>query len=352
MDVAELGKALKKNPLPGAVLISGEEEALAERALGLVLARARTGPGASDLAVSRLEGKSMTAAEVEATTRTGSLFGGRRLVVVRDAQQIPAAEQKKLVAYLKKPLGGTTLVLMVRGAGPATRDPKASKAASAARTFQKAVEEGRGLLVDCPRPRARDLPRLAEELLSEQGLRADQEGLYALVAAVGEDLGALFQAVEKLAVYKGGQGRLEAADVAEVVADTRSQSIFDLTDATAEGAAPRALSVLRRALRDGESPLAILGHLTRHLRNLALVQALAGRGEGQERIRETLGLHPFVVKKSLEQARRFAPEALARSLLLLAETDRGLKGGSLDDEVLLERLVLQLCGAEAGGRRG
>ncbi|HSA22179.1 MAG TPA: DNA polymerase III subunit delta [Myxococcota bacterium] len=352
MDLVQLGKALKKGELASTYLLAGEEEALLERALKQVMARALSAKGASDLSVSRLEGKGASAAEIEAATRTGSLFGGRRVVVVRDAQQLAAAEQKKLAEYLKQPLRGATLVLLVRGAGPGTRDPKAGKAASAAKSFQKAVEAGGGVTVDCPRPKARDLPRLAEELLTEQGLSADRDGLHALVDAVGEDLTGLMQAVEKLALYMGGSGSVAAADVAQVVADTRSESIFELTDATAEGDASSALGVLRRLLRDGEGALGILGQLTRHLRNLAAVQALARRGQGQEEIREALGLHPFVVKKSLDQARRFTPEGLTRCLQALAESDRALKGGRLSDEVQLERLLLQLTGGRAGGQRG
>jgi DNA polymerase III subunit delta len=352
MNLAQLGKALTKGELAPAYLIAGEEEALLERALKMVMTRALSARGASDLSVSRLEGKGASAAEVEAATRTGSLFGGQRVVVLRDAQQLAPAEQKKLTEYLKKPLRGATLVLVVRGAGPGSRDPKAGKAASAAKAFQKAIEAGCGVVVDCPRPKARELPHLAEELLAEQGLSADRDGLYALVDAVGEDLGGLMQAVEKLGLYMGGAGSVAAMDVAQVVADTRSESIFELTDATAEGDAGRALGVLRRALRDGEGALGILGHLTRHLRNLAAVQALARRGQGQEEIREALGLHPFVVKKSLDQARRFTSDGLARCLLALAESDRALKGGRLSDEVQLERLLLQLTGAGGGqGRR-
>ncbi len=348
MDLAQLGKALARGELAPVYLISGEEDALVERALGAVVERALAAKGASDLALSRLEGKGASAAEVEAATRTGSLFGGRRLVILRDAQQLAAGEQKKLAEYLRKPLRGATLVLVVRGAGPGSRDPKAGKAATAARAFQKAIEAGGGVCVDCPRPKARELPRLAGELLAEQGLTADRDGLHALVDAIGEDLGGLMQAVEKLALWKGGRGEIGEDDVAQVVADTRSQSIFDLTDATAEGDAGRALGVLRRALRDGEGALAILGHLTRHLRSLASAQALAGRGQGQEEIREALGLHPFVVKKALEQARRFSAEGLSRCLLALAESDRALKGGRLPDEIQLERLVMRLAGA--GGR--
>ncbi len=351
MDTAKLAKALAKGAPAATYLVAGEEQSLVDRALEMISARVLSEAGANDFAMSRLDGRSCSAAEIEAAARTASLFGGRRLVVLKDAQLLRPTEQDKLVAYLKEPVPTTSLVVVVRGADPSTRDPKRAKATKSAKKFKKAVEAGKGMVVTCPRPKARDLPRLAEQILSDAGLRADRDGLYALVEAIGEDLGALWQAVEKLRLFKGGQGTVGAADVADVVADTRTQSVFELTDAVAQGDLTKALKGIRRLVRDGESPLALLGHLVRHFRNLARVQALAGRGQSPDAIRQTLGLHPFVVKKSLQQSRRFRPAGLAKRLRLLTEADRDLKGGGLPDPLALEVLVRSLCERDQQPRR-
>lgn len=351
MDTTQLARTLKKDRPASTYLVAGEEQSLVDRALALISSRILAEAGSSDFALTRLDGRSCSAAEVEAAARTASLFGGRRLVVLRDAQLLRPKEQDKLVVYLKAPVPTTSLVVVVRGADPATRDPKQAKAAKAAKKFKKAVEAGKGLVVTCPRPKARDLPRLAEQALSEADLGADRDGLYALVEAIGEDLGALWQAVEKLRLYKGGQGQVSARDVADVVADTRTQSVFELTDAVAEGDLVKALKGVRRLVRDGESPLAVLGHLVRHFRNLARVQALASRGQPVDAIRQALGLHPFVVKKSLQQSRRFKPAGLTQRLKLLAEADLALKGGGLPDPLALEVLIRSLCEVERHAQR-
>ncbi len=341
-----MAKSLKKAQPASLYLVAGEESVLVDRALTLITDRVLAEVRSEDFSLTRLDGKTASAAEVEAAARTASLFGGRRLVVLREAQALRPAEMKKLRSYLEKPVVTTTLVLVVRGAGAGSKNPRLSKAAGAALKLKKAVEKGRGIYVDCPRPKPRDLPRLAEGVLSEHGLRASRDGLYALVEAVGEDLTALFQGVEKLALYIGKPGEVQAKDVAEVVADTRSQSFFALTDAVAEGATDRALRVLNYVLRDGESPLVIIGHLGRHFRNLSRVQALDRKGENVERIRANLGLHPFVVKKCILQLRRFTPEVLSNHLLALSKCDLQLKRGRLPDNLALEKLVISLCGSK------
>jgi DNA polymerase-3 subunit delta len=345
MDTGKLNKALEKGPPAPAYLVAGEEDALVDRAIGLItqrVLRESGGPG-EDFSLTRLDAKTSCAADVEAAARTASLFGGRRLVILRDAQALRADDQTRLAKYLSQPVTTATLVVVVRGAGPDSRDPKRAKAAKAARALKKAIEKGGGAVVECPRPKARDLPRVAEQVLEESGLSADRDGLFALIDAIGEDLGALWQAVDKLALYKGGQGQITSQDVSAVVADTRTQSVFDFIDAVAEGSLSKALGGVRRMVRDGDSALAILAHLSRHFRNLARVQALSARGESADAIRSELGVHPFVIKKSLQQSRRFQQRELADRLALLAAADREFKGGGLADSLALERLVVALC---------
>jgi len=343
MEIAQLTRELKKtNPAP-IYLVAGQEGALVDRALAMITQRVLADVQSADFALTRLEGKSTSADEIEAAARTASLFGGRRLVILKEAHNLKAGELKKLTSYLGEPVSSTTLVLQVRGVGADTRDPKLSKSANVVKKLKKAVEKGKGIYVNCPKPKERDLPRLAEQILKEYDLTASRNGLYALVEAVGEDLGALIQAIEKLSLFLGDQRKIDETHVATVVADTKSQSIFALTDAVGEGSLDRAIRVLNCMLRDGESPLAVIAHLTRHFRNLARVSALRNRGDNVEAIRKKLGLHPFVVKKCMLQVRRFSQAKLAIRLKMLAEADRKIKSARLPNKMQLQNLVVTLC---------
>ncbi len=344
VDTAQLIKGLKKDIAP-VYLIAGDEDALIDRALAAISESVLSGQRSRDFAFTRFEGRNTSAAEIESAARTVSLFGGRRLVVVRDAQDLGTEAQKEIVTYLKDPVEAATLVLVVRGGGVESKDPRQAKAAKAAKLFAKAIAATGGVVVECPRPRPRELPRVAENLLRENQLRAQRDALYALVEAVGEDLGLLIQAVEKLSLYKGGPAEISAADVARVVTDTRSESVFALVDAVAEGRLDPALTILRRMLRDGEAVLALLGHLARHVRNLARVQALSARGLSIEELRAELALHPFVVQKCLQQSKRFSPQQLGHHLTTLAELDWSIKRSRLSDTLLLERAIMDLCRA-------
>jgi DNA polymerase-3 subunit delta len=74
-----------------------------------------------------------------------------------------------------------------------------------------------------------------------------------------------------------------------------------------------------------------------------MVLSFRNQGESEENIREALGLHPFVVKKCLQQIQRLTQASLATRLILLAEADVQLKSGRLPERLQMERLILSLC---------
>jgi DNA polymerase-3 subunit delta len=339
MTFDELEKDLARRLRP-VYLVAGEEETLVEQARDLILARATGDKRQAE--ITRFDGRGAAAADIDGAVRTVSLFGGPRVVLVKDAQDLRPAELQRLVEALKRPVSGSLLLLLVRGAGAQSRDPKRAKAARAAQSLAKAVDTAGGAVVDCPRPKAREMPAVLERMLARRSLRADDRALHAIAASVGEDLGAAYQAIEKLSLYVSG-GVVQPADVAAVVSDTREESVFALIDAVSEGRTAPALATLRRLLRDGESGLSLLSQLVRHFRTLARVKALSRRRQNASAIQQALGLHPFVVQKCLKQIERFREAELAARLRLLAAADGNLKRSRYPERMEMERLILALC---------
>ena len=61
-------------------------------------------------------------------------------------------------------------------------------------------------------------------------------------------------------------------------------------------------------------------------------------------IRSRLKLHEFVAKKLYNQCAKFDARTLRRAYDRLYETDFKLKSKGLDDALVMERLVMELCG--------
>jgi DNA polymerase III subunit delta len=185
------------------------------------------------------------------------------------------------------------------------------------------------------------LTRWIKKRADEAKVSIEPGAISVLGAWVGNDLWRLSHELEKLAAYKAGSKILKE-DVEELVEGDTTASIFEITDAVAVGNKPKALKLINQELARGMNELYLLTMLVRQFRILYMLREAqdAGRANQQELSRE-LGLHPFVVKKSLPQAKRYSIEQLKNIYGKLLDIDLKLKTTSLKPELLFDLLVVE-----------
>jgi DNA polymerase-3 subunit delta len=165
-----------------------------------------------------------------------------------------------------------------------------------------------------------------------------------LLDAVGTDLAALDDALERLSLYAGEGQRIELPAVEACVTKVRVETIWALVDAVSARDRKRALAAASSLLGDREPALRILTMVARQLRMVARMQAALARGLGPQDATREAGAPPFKAREMAAAARRFAAADLARAFAVLAETDLALKGSKRPDDIVLEHALLQLTG--------
>jgi len=158
--------------------------------------------------------------------------------------------------------------------------------------------------------------------------------------AVGK-LRLLASEVNKLATYVGPNGSIDARAVNLLVADSREARVFDLTDVIARGDRAAALSLLHELLDEGQAPLAIIALIARQVRVLALVKDLASRGARSPEIASAAGLPPFIVEKTVAQARRFTATQLDAAQRACLTIDTALKRSRVTPDLALDLLITE-----------
>lgn len=162
-----------------------------------------------------------------------------------------------------------------------------------------------------------------------------------LVESLGDNLRMLASEVDKLGVYVGQGGEIQADDVREMTPVARQSKVFDLTDALARRDTATALALLHELLAHGESPLGIVALTAFQTRSLMQVKLLSERGLSPYQIASEAGLAPFVVEKSLRLARLFTFAQLESAHRTLLEIDTALKRSRMTPELALDLLVLE-----------
>jgi DNA polymerase-3 subunit delta len=318
----------KGDPLPLYVL-HGDEDFLKAEVLKALRTRVFTGEG-DEFGQSTHAGDKATFAAVFDDLQTLSFFGGRRLVVVDNADSFVTRNRAVLEKTVGKMPPTGVLVLNVQSWPSNTRLYKLVDPASA---------------IACKAPAAHRLPPWCTQWAkSRHGKQLTAQAAQLLVELVGPEMGQLDQELQKLAVYVGTRSRIDAEDVDRLVGRSRAENTFKIFDAIAEGRPSEALRIVERLFEQGEEPMRILGAFSYQLKRLAQAARLNQQGVPLTAALEQTGVAPYAVKGCEQQMKHLGRRRLNRLYDWLLEIDQGLKGGSpLPPQTLFERLIVRLA---------
>lgn len=176
-----------------------------------------------------------------------------------------------------------------------------------------------------------------------------------LALFVGSDLWRLEQELEKLILLthstgsgqeKGDKGAatINENDIEMLVKSDLPTNVFSTIDALARRDKKTALKLLAGHLERGEAPLYLLTMFVYQFRNLLKVKDLVARAKtaSAPQIAETLHLHPFVVNKTVSQAKAFDLEYLKKVYKRFLQFDFLIKKGRLGAEAALEMIIIEV----------
>lgn len=252
---------------------------------------------------------------------TPSLFGERRALLVTDARHLPDDALRELAAYLAAPAPDAELVLCaVVG--------ERAKAPAAVVKLVAPVGEVREVKVS-----RKDLPGWVSREAKAKGMEVAPDGAAALVETVGEDPGALDQALDQLSSAFLGD-RVTRQIVLQQFRGLGEQHIWDLCDRAFRRDLPGSMRSLRALQEGGHDPLMILGGIAARLRDLLRVKALPDRMPPAELARAAGLRFEWQARRYRELARRFSLDELVDLHGRVVDADRAMKSGSTEDVVL------------------
>lgn len=331
MLVAMARKNASDDPLAPVTLAVGQEDLLLDRAVREVVAAAKAADADTDVRdLSSDQLQPGTLAELTSP----SLFAERKVVVVRNAQDLSADTVKDVKAYLGAPAEEITLVLLHAGGAKGKGLLDAARKAGARE-------------VACPKmTKPADRLAFVRAEFRTAGRSATPEACQTLVDAIGSDLRELASAVSQLAADV--EGTIDEEVVGRYYTGRAEASSFTVADRAVEGRVADALEALRWSLSTGVAPVLITSALAQGVRAIGKLSAARG-GRPADLARE-LGMPPWKIDRVRQQARGWTPDGVAVALRAVAEADAGVKGAGEDPEYALEKAVVTI--ARAARSRG
>ncbi|MCB9727017.1 MAG: DNA polymerase III subunit delta [Deltaproteobacteria bacterium] len=331
--IADLARELSAHGPKPLYLVQGPERLWVDAAVREIL-RAAVGDPDDTMAITRVDlaESGRGAKDVLGACRSLGLFAQKQAVLVRGADVLDkrTTDRDALADYAQAPDPQTTLILV------------ASKLTGTTSLVRRIKKSGAVLSFEPLKP-WQTPPWIAGEA-RRLGHPIDDATARLIGDLTGTGLLELRMVVEQLSLYVGPGQPVTSAAVEALLVSTRAHTVFELADAVGERRLVPALEHLHAMLSQREPALRILAMLIRHFRLLWQVREARDEGLDLASVQRQLSIHEFVAKKLWAQTAQFRPTTLRRIYDTLYATDLRLKSSGLEDDLVMERLVMDLCG--------
>lgn len=321
-----LSKIRGKTP-PPLVLIKGDEPFFHHELLHNIKRHFRS----REYELEEFQGGTDKPSDISASLESMSLFGSRKLVVVRDLEKLKS-KQPLLQDYVEDPSEG--VVAVFEGSGECNHP------------LGKSLEEGALTYISKKlSPYKGDIEKWMISEAAQQGYTLPLKMATAIHTNVGEDLFGLRNALKKILLHCDDDV-VSKEDILAVIRRTATTQTYEFTNALGARNLGKTLHMVGSIYRTEEDPSVLLcSVLLNHLERLIRAKSLLQYGLDPKDAAKVLGMNPFLFQKSLlPQLKRYKLGHLIRMYDEACELDIQIKGTSLQGRTLLEAYLVRHLG--------
>lgn len=269
--------------------------------------------------------------EAIAEANTMSLFADRTFIDIRSTAS--KLDHAALLEYLKKPASDSLILV---------RTDKVESASQKTQWF-KAMEQACAYVPVMPLDTHR-FPAWLADRARRKSLNLAADAMNLLVTHTEGNLLAAVQELDKLAL-QFGNATISAVEVEASVGDSAHYDVFALNDALLGGNAGQAMKILHALQQEGSNALAVLGALSRELRQLATVAEDVANGMATATAMRQVGIWDKRQPLFNRALQRLGTTQTRDMIRLMAAIDQAVKGmDKREPWSLLQSLCLLLCG--------
>ena len=325
--VEQLIRELDQGRLSPIYFLFGEETYLVSQALTIL--REKVVPAESrPFNYTSYSGATDRMSEALSVARTFPVISPHRMVVIEWIEEAPQDGRTALIEYLESPVDSTVLVLTARDMDRRTQ------------LYKRLHREAH--VLDFPKLKGRTLVSWVRTTVGEMGHSMSASTAEHLVDLCGPDLQVLRNELEKISLLHHAAELLPDEALDEVVTESRQHGIFEFIGALGSRNHKESFKLLGNLLQSGEKPLAVLGMMARHFRQVLIVKELEAAHRSRKEIMSAAQIPPFLMDSFVQQSRSIPADAAHRIYLKLADVDRRIKSSATDPKLLLESLIYGL----------
>jgi DNA polymerase III subunit delta len=327
------------------VILHGDEEIAIQQALQLLLSSVKS-DGMAELNLSRLDGRSVTKNDLHNHLHLLPFGAERRLVILSHAltQLKTKTEQEDFEKLLDSLPPTTQLVMLIPDAEVYERGQKRWQVLSRHKWLSDwmAMNDDKVYIQHLRLPNPREMSDWIQKEVLRLGGEIEPRAAADLAIALGNDTLLASQEIEKLLIYTARERAVTSEDVRELCSPVDREDIFAMVDAIAKGDAKTAIHLLDISLQKQPEPL-VFAMIVGHFRQLLIAAEMVSERCSIEEIAREEKKPDFVVRKLVDQVRRFTLPELDEIYQRLVLLDMQIKDSRMPPDLALELFVAEMA---------
>lgn len=269
--------------------------------------------------------------------QTIPFFGERKIIFIQEPYFLTGEKKKTdvehnlntLLDYLDEPSPTTILVLLA----PYDKLDERKK------IVKKLKKEA--TLIDVSDMTNRLAQQYVSDTIKNEGYEISKEAFEEFIYLTNANLSQMMNELDKLFLAATESKKITKEMVKELIPRSLEHSIFDLLKYILANQKEQSLALYNELLLQGEDPIKINAILISQFRLLLQVKIMAERHYQQSNMIDVLKIHPYRIKLSLQEAKRFELKTLGAIFDYLVENDYKMKSGYMDANLLFELFLMK-----------
>jgi len=251
----------------------------------------------------------------------------KRLVILKQADDLPKPAKESVVLYLRAPKEST--ILIIETSSSVIKGDFLLQASKLAKLyyFRRLTDASIGAWLTKKAAQAR-------KKISYDAIKMLKEDL-------PNDLRMLSSNLENIILYTGDRQLITRQDVEKVIGISPSHTAFDLIDSIENRDAKKALRIFSSLKRDKKRETELLGLLSWNTRMLLRTKELSNVKNASD-MRRDIGLNPRSFERISKQASGFKTSQILNLLDGIVKADLDIKTG-MPPKLVMEKLIVKMC---------
>lgn len=261
------------------------------------------------------------------TANTLSLFGGLRLIAVKDSGAFSGVKKYEgLISYFKDPNPDCIIVF---------DEKKVDKRSKVYKALSKT-----GYSLECKKPVPKEIRAFIQKEAKAENISFDKNAFDYFTSNLEDNFSSAENEFRKLAAYAMGKDSISLEDAEAVTTQKLESRIFDLVDAVGYKKSEKALEILSNLVLMKEEPVLILVSIANQFRRILQYKYLS-KTMSRDEAAKRMGVHPYAVSKAAAQAKSFTNKQLISALSDCGNALKQAFSGNMDIVRSIEIIIFK-----------